>query len=499
MKHRCLVHRIGPPTLALAAGALFPLGFAPFEYVLVAPLALGLLFVLWLSAGYLRAALLGFCFGVGLFSVGVSWVYVSLHQFGGMPPLLAALLVFGFVLIMSVYPAAAGLLQAVGRHRPAAQRMLLLMPACWILCEWLRGFAFSGFPWLYLGYGMIDTPLALLAPFGGVLAGSWLAAIGGAALVLLVTGPGIDRLAALGAVCAGVLLILALGRPGGVTPIGQPIRVTVIQNNVPLDQKWSPDAIGSIAGGYLAASRNSPAADLLIWPEAALPLYLDEIHDGYLMQLRHWPADFLLGVLERRRIGDKIILYNSALGLGESDALYRKQQLVPFGEYLPLRGLFGWVLNYLQIPMTDFTAWPDKQLPMALAGQKVAVSICYEDAFPAVVRQSLPAATVLVNLSEDAWFGDSLAPHQRLQMARMRALESGRPLVRASNNGLSALISADGQVLKSAPQFRQRILHGVIVPMTGETPFVRYGSLPVLGFALLVVVLGSFPWVRRLR
>ena len=172
---------------------------------------------------------------------------------------------------------------------------------------------------------------------------------------------------------------------------------------------------------------------------------------------------------------------------------------MPFGEYLPLRGLFGWVLNYLQIPMSDFTAWPDKQLPMALAGQKVAVSICYEDAFPAVVRQSLPAATVLVNLSEDAWFGDSLAPHQRLQMARMRALESGRPLVRASNNGLSALISADGQVLKSAPQFQQRVLHGVIVPMTGETPFVRYGSLPILVFALLGVVLGSFPWVRRLR
>ena len=149
--------------------------------------------------------------------------------------------------------------------------------------------------------------------------------------------------------------------------------------------------------------------------------------------------------------------------------------------------------------MSDFTAWPDIQLPMPLAGQKVAVSICYEDAFPAVIRRSLPAATVLVNLSEDAWFGNSLAPHQRLQMARMRALESARPLIRASNNGLSALILADGRVLKSAPQFQQHVLHGLVDPMTGETPFVRFGSLPVLVVALLVVVLASSPWTRRMR
>ncbi len=499
MKHRCLVHRIGPPTLALAAGALFPLGFAPFDYVLVAPLSLGVLFILWLSVGVLGAALLGFCFGIGLFGVGVSWVYISLHSFGGMPPQLAAFLVVGFILIMSVYPAAAGVIQAAGKRRSPALRMLVLMPACWVLCEWLRGVVLSGFPWLYLGYGTIDTPLAVLAPFGGVLAGSWAAAIGGTALVMLVTGPGHDRLAGLAAILAGVFLVLVLGRSEWVTPAGQPIRVTVIQNNVPLNEKWSPNAVKSIVGEYLAASRDAPAADLLIWPEAALPLYLDEIHNDDLMQLRRFPADVLLGVLERRQIKDKIVQYNSALGLGDRDMLYRKQQLVPFGEYLPFRGLFGWVLNYLQIPMSDFTAWPDIQLPMPLAGQKVAVSICYEDAFPAVIRRSLPAATVLVNLSEDAWFGNSLAPHQRLQMARMRALESARPLIRASNNGLSALILADGRVLKSAPQFQQHVLHGLVDPMTGETPFVRFGSLPVLVFALLVVVLASAPWTRRMR
>ncbi len=499
MKRWCLVHRIGPPALALAAGALFPLGFAPFDYVFVAPLSLGVLFMLWLSAGVLGAALLGFCFGIGLFGVGVSWVYISLHSFGGMPPQLAAFLVVGFILIMSVYPAAAGVIQAAGRRRSPALRMLVLMPACWVLCEWLRGVIFTGFPWLYLGYGMIDTPLAALAPFGGVLAVSWAAAIGGTALVMLVTGPRHDRLAGLAAILAGLLLVLAFGRTAWVTSAGQLTRVTVIQNNVPLNEKWSPNAVESIVEGYLIASRDSPASDLLIWPEAALPLYLDEIRDDDLMQLRPLPGDVLLGVLERQLIKDKVVLYNSALGLGERDTLYRKQQLVPFGEYLPLRWLFGWVLNYLQIPMSDFTAWPDKQQPMVLAGQKVAVSICYEDAFPAVIRRSLPAATVLVNLSEDAWFGNSLAPHQRLQMARMRALESARPLIRASNNGLSALISADGRVLKSAPQFQQHVLHGLVDPMTGETPFVRFGSLPVLVFALLVVVLASAPWTRRRR
>ena len=499
MKRWCLVHRIGPPALALAAGALFPLGFAPFDYVFVAPLSLGVLFMLWLSAGVLGAALLGFCFGIGLFGVGVSWVYISLHSFGGMPPQLAAFLVVGFILIMSVYPAAAGVIQAAGRRRSPALRMLVLMPACWVLCEWLRGVIFTGFPWLYLGYGMIDTPLAALAPFGGVLAVSWAAAIGGTALVMVVTGPRHDRLAGFAAILASVLLVLVFGRTAWVTSAGQPIRVTVIQNNVPLNEKWSPNAVESIVEEYLVASRDSPASDLLIWPEAALPLYLDEIRDDDLMQLRRLPGDVLLGVLERRLIKDKVVLYNSALGLGERDTLYRKQQLVPFGEYLPLRWLFGWVLNYLQIPMSDFTAWSDKQQPMVLAGQKVAVSICYEDAFSAVIRRSLPAATVLVNLSEDAWFGDSLAPHQRLQMARMRALESARPLIRASNNGLSALISADGRVLKSAPQFQQHGLHGFVEPMTEETPFVRYGSLPVVVFVLLVVVLASAPWTRRRR
>ena len=322
-----------------------------------------------------------------------------------------------------------------------------------------------------------------------VLAVSWAAAIGGTALVMVVTGPRHARLAGFGAILASDLLDLAFGRTAWVTSAGQPNRVTVIQNNVPLNEKWSPNAVESIVEEYLVASRDSPASDLLIWPEAALPLYLDEIRDDDLMQLRRFSADVLLGVLERRQIKDKIVQYNSALGLGDRDMLYRKQQLVPFGEYLPFLGLFGWVLNYLQIPMSDFTAWPDIQLPMPLAGQKVAVSICYEDAFPAVIRRSLPAATLLVNLSEDAWFGDSFAPRQRLQIAQTRALEVSRPLIRANNNGLSALIDHRGRVVTLAPMFRADILRGELQPMRGATPFVRFGNIPLI--ALLGLLLAG--------
>ena len=213
-------------------------------------------------------------------------------------------------------------------------------------------------------------------------------------------------------------------------------------------------------------------------------------------RLEHHPADFLIGALARESLEPNAAYYNVAVGIGKARSLYRKHQLVPFGEYLPLSGLLAWLLDYLSIPMSDFSAGPLTQPPMQLGGYAVGVSICYEDAFTHVINEAVPRVQILANLSEDAWFGDSLAPHQRLQMARARAIETGRPMIRSSNNGLSALIDAGGQVQKIAPQFVRTVVRGDVQPMTGITPFVRFGNLPVFVLGALLLAAGFWQRIR---
>jgi len=491
MTHSGALARRLPAITAIAAGISYPLGFAPLALVPLSPLALGVLFFLWRDAGPRRAAWLGGLFGCGAFGVGISWVYVSLHQYGNMPAPLALAVVGVFVLLMALYPALAGGLQALFTRASGNIRLVAVMPALWVLLEWLRGQLFSGFPWLYLGYTQVDTPLAALLPLGGVLTVSLLMAVATACLVGVVAGERRQRLQGLGVLMALSVVVFVTTTLRFVQPVGDAIRVAIVQENISLAHKWEGSRASAIAQGYLEASQAERDADLVVWPEVALPVYLDQVDPNYLQALAQHPADFLLGVMERQREGDGWHLYNSALGIGDTMALYRKRQLVPFGEYLPLQSLLGWLLVYLQIPMSDFIPWAGGPQPMQLAGQPLGVTICYEDAFQEEVTEPLPTATVLVNLSEDAWFGDSLAPHQRLQMARSRALETGRPLVRASNNGLSALIAADGRILALAPQFQAAAVRGMVQPMQGTTPFVRYGNLLVVGLCLLLLLAGT--------
>jgi apolipoprotein N-acyltransferase len=296
-------------------------------------------------------------------------------------------------------------------------------------------------------------------------------------------------------VLAGLAVFAALARiPVFVQPSGEPIDVALVQHNVSLRDKWQSHKANAIARDYLADSEALSDVDLIVWPEAALPVYLDEVDSGFVARLQDHEADFLFGLLVRDSPAPGAAYYNAALGVGAEAALYKKHQLVPFGEYLPMSWLLAWILEYLSIPMSDFSPGPLPELPMQLAGQRISVSICYEDAFTGVVNASLPQAQILANISEDAWFGDSLAPHQRLQMARARALETGRPMIRSSNNGFSALIDPKGEVLELAPQFVRTVVQGSVQPMMGTTPFVRYGNLPVLGFCVLLLAVGF--WQR---
>ncbi|MDD9858372.1 MAG: apolipoprotein N-acyltransferase [Gammaproteobacteria bacterium] len=494
----------GKSLLALLAGAAGPAAFAPLGWWPVGLLSTAILFGLWLNSARTAAAWYGFLYALGLFGVGTSWTYVSLHAFGGMPPVLAGLCVFLLVLAVSLFPAAAGFVQGVGfdknrGRRAAVARAVLVMPGVWVAVEWLRGWLFTGFPWLTTGYAMLDTPLAGWAPVGGVYL------VGG--LALMTAGAWAALLLGRSRTAGAAALLTGLGWVGGwqlsavpwTQAQGEAISVAIIQNNVPLMLKWDSGHSERIIAEYLEASARHRDADLVLWPEAAVPDYLDRLPAAFHRRLREHPADFVFGVLTRRRTdsasadGDGQWQYFNSIavaGRRPDPGAYHKQHLVPFGEFLPIGWLFGPVVRLLDIPMSDFTAWPRPQRPLRAAGNALAASICYEDAFPQEWRAQVPDSGLLVNLSEDTWFGDSLAPHQRLQMARFRSLESGRAMLRSSNNGLSSVINWRGGIDAIAPQFVKAAVTAEVVPRTGVTPYVEHGNRLALVLAAALSVLG---------
>jgi len=393
-------------------------------------------------------------------------------------------------------PAIVGYLQARLFRSRGVMHMIVVVPALWVLGEWSRSWFLTGFPWLNLGYTQIPTPLGGLAPWVGVYGVSWAVAL---SAVLLVQSLRDWRYAWRLYVPALLVLWTAAWLAGGVQfvrPVDTPVSVALVQGNVPLAIKWRPRFRQQILEKYLKLSATAPKAELVIWPEAAMPAYLDQIDPAYLARLRGQAQggkrDFLIGVLERDRASGTF--YNSvvSIGSGPERSIYRKQHLVPLGEYLPLKSVLGWLFDYVQIPMSNLSPGAPDQGPMQAAGQPIAVSICYEDAFGQEIIRPLPRATMLVNVSEDSWFGDSLAPHQRLQMAQMRAMETGRPMIRVSNNGLSAVIDPRGNILAIAPQFVTMVLTAEVQPMQGATPYVRFGNWPVVS---LVIVLVFIAWI----
>lgn len=488
--------------LTLIAGALTPLAFAPFGFFPLAILAPALLFLSWHDASPTRAARRGFLYGLGCFGVGVSWVYVSLSTYGNMPPALAALAVALFVAGLSLFPAALGFTQAQFTALPTTIRLAPVTPALWVLFEWVRGWFLTGFPWLNLGYSQTDTVLIGFAPWIGVYGISFAVAITAGLLV----AAWLDRRRVLWLYLplAAALWVAAwlVGNISPVTPTGAPLSVALVQANVPLSTKWRPDQRLEIVNRYVTMSEQAPRADLVVWPEAAVPIYFDQIEpllEPRLMQIaRERHSDFLLGTIERDR-ADRVY-YNTVVAIGSAKGVYRKQHLVPFGEFLPFPGAFGWLIDHLQIPMSNFSRGNAGQPLLIAAGQPLGVSVCYEDAFGEEIIQALPRATLLVNVSEDAWFGDSFAPHQRLQMARVRARESGRAMLRAANTGPSAIIDHHGDVVARSPQFTPHVLSGSVQPMTGLTLYARYGNYPVL-LLIVAILLPALIWryVKTLR
>lgn len=463
---------------ALALGAATVLGFAPFGLFPVPFITLALLLRLWAGASTAwRAAALGLAWGLGFFLAGVSWVYVSLHDFGGMPAPLAALATLLFCAYLALFPAiAGGLFRRWQTERTV--RNALLAASVWTLAEWLRGSLFTGFPWLALGYSQAPpSPLAGFAPLIGSLGLGFLAVFIAALLTASWRRP---------APLVTVLVLLAVGfalRGAAWTePVGEPLKVSLLQGNIPQDLKWNPERLPLSLETYQKLALAAPAP-LVVLPETAIPLFFDDIPRDLLRTLTT-NGEALMGVAVRTREGGYT---NGAVVIGRdlSVQAYSKRHLVPFGEFIPPG--FGWFFGLVRIPMSDFTAGPALQKPLLVAGQKVAPSICYEDLFGEEVRAFLPEATLLVNLSNTAWFGDSLAQPQHLQIAQLRALEAGRPMLRATNTGMTAAIAPDGRVTAALDPFTNQALQVEVRGFQGRTPYSIAGDRPVLLICVLLL------------
>jgi len=489
-------HWAGPELAALIAGALLPLAFAPIGIFPLAWLSPALLFRLWLDAPPAAAARRGFAYGLGMFGVGVSWVYVAIHDFGYTAAPVAALMTLVFVAVLSLYPAVLGALGGwlLRRTRPpAVVSLVLILPALWVLFEWIRGRFLTGFPWLNLGYSHIDTPLAGLAPVAGVYGLSWVVALGAGALAYI----GLRKRSR--ALLALLLPLALLGAGAGLggkqwsQPAGEPLQVTLVQGNQDQLTKWDAAKVEQRLKTY--AELTLPEfgqADLVVWPENAVTLFYGDLRDYFdrlELQARSSGTDLMLGV--PLRADDGVNYFTTIMSLGSEHAFYRKRHLVPFGEFVPFQEQLRGLIAFFDLPMSAFSAGPAGQAPLSVAGQRAAVSICYEDAFGEEVIANLADATLLVNGSNNAWYGDSLAPHQHLQISRMRALETGRPLLRATTNGISALVDSKGKPLATSPQFETYLLRGTVQPRTGLTPYTRWGNMPVLAVVILVTVAGS--------
>jgi apolipoprotein N-acyltransferase len=478
---------------AFIAGAVAVAGFAPF-YLWPLPIAsLAVLFAMWArEPGRWRAFTAGYAFGLGFFLVGVSWIYVSLHDYGGMPMILTALAVLLFCAYLALFPALAGWLAVRFAANPAWR--LVFAAAAFALCEWLRGWLFTGFPWLSIGTSQApSSPLAGFAPLLGTYGVTLLAAAVAAVLAALALrlGSGMAR----GIAAIAGLAILGVGAwVDGIeftTPAGAPIPVALLQGNIPQELKWRDDERARIFSDYRAMIAAAPAK-VVVLPETALPAFLDELPPEYLAALREEAnahgKEILLGTVERTSPNT---YYNSVVPLVAGHvAAYRKHHLVPFGEFVP--DGFKWVMAVLHIPLDDFARGAVNQPALTVGGTAFGVAICYEDLFGEEVIQSLPAAQVLLNVSNDAWFGHSLEPEQHLQGSQMRALETGRWMVRATNTGATAAIDPKGRVATRLPDFTRGTLVANVEPRSGMTPYSQWGNWAAICAAAALALLAAW-------
>ncbi len=482
--------------LAFAAGALLNCAFAPLNWWPLAILCPAILIWLWEADTPRFAAWAGLWFGLGLISFGTWWLYVSIRVVGGTPLWLTALLLALAWLWMASYYALVGFVGTRYLPRTGAWRWLVGLPGLWLLVEWLRGWFLTGFPWLSLGYSQTDTWLAGFAPVGGVYALSALLLLGSGALVALVRGSGSTRWVALGLLLAPWPVGWLLGRVEWTQAAGPAVSVAILQGAVAESIKWDETVVQPTMDLYTRLNEQALGARLIVWPESAVPQFANDM-PNYLRQVyggsRQHGSDVIMGVL---RFDAHDEAYDSLMAVGDEVEFYDKHQLVPFAEFFPVPDFIRSWMRLRNLPYSDFSRGSAHQPAIAAGDLWIAPSICYEDGYGSQNLGMLRRAQLLVNVTNDGWFGRSWARYQHLQISRMRALETRRPMLRAANDGVSALIGAHGEVLARGAEFVPIVVRGTVQPRSGLVPYAWWGNLPVVVLATLGLVAAM---VRRYR
>jgi apolipoprotein N-acyltransferase len=445
---------------------------------------------LWHDATPRRAAVTGFAFSAATFAAGTYWLYISIHVFGRAPVWLAVVIMAGLVAIMGLYYGALG--YALARWLPGrgALRWLVGIPSGWLLLEWFRGWFLSGFSWLSLGYTQTDTWLAGFAPVVGVYGLTALVLILAGALVTLLLGDRRARWLATGVLVVPWAVGAWLQRVEWTHASGPAVPVAIVQGAVSQDLKWLAENRDATLRLYRELNSRVLGTPLIVWPESAPPDLANKLAT-YLGSL--WReadaqgSDIVLGVARVSDDGDHY--FNSVLALADEARFYDKRHLVPFGEFFPVPDFVRSWMRLASLPYSDFTRGADDQPALRAAGLALALTICYEDAYGSSQLAVLRSADALVNVTNDAWFGRSTARHQHFQIARMRAIEARRYMVRAANDGISAIIGPHGEVLATAPEYEPTVLRGQITPRQGLPPYAYTGNWAVVLAALTGMLL----------
>ena len=481
--------------ITFVAGTLLALAYSPVDFYFLSVLSPALLFYSFLFATPRRAAWLGWWFGMGFFGVGVSWGFVAIYVFGLSSIPVSVVLTFIGVALMAAYISLQGYLSVLFikkfKIENIAVILIVVFPLFWALLEWFRGWFLTGFPWLSLGYSQTNSFLSGYAPVLGIFGISWLVALSAGLLLfaILQNKKRIPVLLSIVAIWTGGVL---LSQVNWTEEKGTSIKVSLVQGNVEQKNKWDPDHFEKRKQRYLSLTRKHWDSDLVLWPENSLTIFYHHLEENFLAQLaeeaRKNTTDIILGLpvldQEKNEYFSSLMAINNSVG--NKLQFYNKSHLVPFGEYVPFASLLRGLITFFDLPMSGFTPGKYNQKLLTAAGQKIAPTICYEDAFGEDLIRFLPEATLILNASNNAWYGDSFAPHQHVQISQMRALETGRDLMRVTTNGVSALINYRGEITSRSPQFEAYVVTGSVQPRTGSTPYVRWGN----SFILLLILAG---------
>jgi apolipoprotein N-acyltransferase len=493
--------------IALTSGALITLSFAPFNIWPITIISL-IAFALLLKEQSFKTILWrNFAFGVGFYGAGIHWIYVSIHNFGGASPVFAGFLVFVFACFMAIIFTLPFYIFARWFNRHALGLMVTL-PACWLLGEWIRTWLFTGFPWLFLGYAHLNSPLAGWAPVTGVMGIGFILVLTAAVLAEWIWkikgGFAKKPILITASMCCVIFWIAGAGlkKITWAEPDATPIKIGMVQPNVDQSTKLSFNQDTTIAAlnQLRDLSTDLWTNDWVIWPEAAIPTSLT-YHDAlpFLEEMNTKAAEhdtaLFTGVIYEDR--DKQKYYNSIAGLGQGYGFYHKRRLVPFGEYVPLEDQLRGLIEFFNLPTSFIHLGPQDQHGLIAKGVRITPAICYEIVYPDLIAQAAKETQVLLSVNNLGWFLDSIQSKQFMQMAQMRALETGRYLVYSTNNGPSAIIDNHGKILSHSDSFKAQTFTGVIHAVKDWTPFMVYGSGPLVIFATLLLLCISLPHLLK--